>query len=237
MKKHKKWVIALVLFILLFIAVLCVCISHSKNKRLIEAIENQDLTEVRTAIERGASVRALYPELSLFPVIIMPESPLQIAVEQPESQTSREIISLLLSEGADPNVSTRTRYLKETPLLTACRQKKTETARLLIAAGADINAWDEHGSVLSALLEHGNMWRDWNRPSFVLFRELIDAGASLDMPYGRTVLHAAAMAENTAAWDYLLEKTALDPLQKDEEGYAAMDYWESTQSQHINSET
>ena len=57
------------------------------------------------------------------------------------------------------------------------------------------------------------------------------------MPYGRTVLHAAAMAENTAAWDYLLEKTALDPLQKDEEGYAAMDYWESTQSQHINSET
>ncbi len=76
------------------------------------------------------------------------------------------------------------------PLLYAARDGRLESARMLLAAGADINQADANGitPLLSALIN--------NHP--VVARHLIDAGADLNATdwYGRTPLWAAVEARN-----------------------------------------
>lgn len=98
------------------------------NHELIEAAENGNFEAVKAAITAGADVNYTFRD---------GWTPLLSAANQISS-----IIDLLLAHGADPNVPSDRGY---TPLMRAAGLGKSETVRLLLAAGADKNMRDCDG--------------------------------------------------------------------------------------------
>jgi ankyrin repeat protein len=104
-----------------------------------------------------------------------------------EDPSSIEKLKLLLAAGADPNYRPREKALG-TALGEAAQLKLLEPARLLFAAGADLNALHVNRTPLAIAIDLGQI-------DFV--RWLLDAGAD---PDGQTKEHWITAAEERKRW-------------------------------------
>jgi uncharacterized protein len=102
--------------------------SADPNDELIEAAESGNFEAVKAAIAAGADVNCTFRD---------GWTPLLSAANQDSM-----ITELLLANGADPNVPSDRGY---TPLMRAAGLGKSETVRLLLAAGADKDMLDCNG--------------------------------------------------------------------------------------------
>lgn len=123
---------------------------------LLQAVENQNIQEVKRLIETGANLN--YNEN------FKKQAPIYIAVQR----KNMDIIKLLVDAGADLNVRN---YEGWTPLIYAVSSNEDETSlkiiNLLLEAGADVNLSDNTGqtpimnvgykpeSILKLLLDYG----------------------------------------------------------------------------------
>jgi hypothetical protein len=123
-----------------------------KPVRLKNAAENGDTEEVRHLLESGVSMEdstahealvgaAMRCDRAMLTTVLdawrgpadnMTELSLRLAAKMCEP----DVVRLLLERGADPNADY---YLGGTVLMKAVDAMKTETARLLLASGADVN--------------------------------------------------------------------------------------------------
>ena len=125
-----------------------------------------------------------------------------------------EAIRQHIKAGSDLNVLEPTRA--STPLLTAAALGKTEAAKILIDAGADMNYQNVDGSTaLHTAVAFGKT---------EVARILIDAGADLNCTNneGSTALHAAAFLCRIEIVEALLEKGA-DKTLKNKSGKTAFE--------------
>lgn len=84
---------------------------------------------------------------------------------------SKERVRELLALGADPDARSDSRY-QSSPLMEATRDDNVEIARMLLAAGADVNLRDRHG-------DHALNWAAFfGHPAMVRF--LVEHGSRLD---------------------------------------------------------
>jgi ankyrin repeat protein len=104
---------------------------------LMVAIEGRELELARFLIEHGADVNHVVSDACQ-------ATPLHCAA----CEETKEILSLLLQRGADPNVYDEPRRM--TPLLFAAKNGSADCVRLLLNHGADITAREtyEHRSAL-----------------------------------------------------------------------------------------
>lgn len=102
--------------------------SADPDDELIEAAESGNFDAVKAAIIAGADVNCTFHD---------GWTPLLSAANQ-----DSKITELLLANGADPNVPSDRGY---TPLMRAAGLGKSETVRLLLAAGADKDMLDCNG--------------------------------------------------------------------------------------------
>ncbi|MDH5744262.1 MAG: ankyrin repeat domain-containing protein [Candidatus Aminicenantes bacterium] len=132
---NSKTIFILVILILLFFAVVLL------GNDIHDAVQNGDLTKVKTLISNNKELINMKSEKGL--------TPLHLAVQN----GSQEIVEFLISQGADINAKDSE---GNTPLLTALAFKKTDTAKFLLSKGADVkikNAQDEPPVILA--LMHG----------------------------------------------------------------------------------
>ncbi len=120
-------------------------------------------------LEKGADVNHPEPDTG--------ETPLHAVLSKTERLVYDRVLTVLLSHGANPNVATRPgvetgcfmrdcRTKGETPLHRAAAFGEVETIRLLIGAGAIVNAKDANGDTPLS-------WASWyGRPTPIL-RELL----------------------------------------------------------------
>ena len=116
----------------------------------------------RTLIEAGADLNARIPRTRREDSLA---TPLGLAVQQRHTQ----MVELLLTGGADPNVAAME---DEPPLHLAAEEGQVELAALLLDAGADVNGRDGGGgTALRAAAAHGRL---------EIAHLLISSGADLD---------------------------------------------------------
>ena len=124
-----------------------------------------------------------------------------------------DVVRFLLTAGA--NVNWRDGYDGETPLMAAVDGGSLETARLLLAAGADVQITDDRGR--SAL------WRAAGAYNTGFIMMLADHGAEIDAPdtSGMTpLMHAADLC---AEWNITpLLAAGADPRVADKAGRSAL---------------
>jgi uncharacterized protein len=120
-------------------------------------------------LENGADVN--HPELETG------ETPLHSALAKTDRLVYDRVLAVLLSHGANPNVATRTgvetggfmrdcRTKGETPLHRAAAFGEVETIRMLINAGAIVDAKDAHGDTPLS-------WASWYLRPAPILRELL----------------------------------------------------------------
>ena len=97
-----------------------------------DAIERNDASACLAAIDAGADVEARGGRSALFDY----ETPLLRAAPSPE------LVRLLFERGADPNARSGSNW---TALMRACNAGCLESARLLLAAGADASVFNNEG--------------------------------------------------------------------------------------------
>jgi hypothetical protein len=102
------------------------------ERALFDAVQGNDLRGCVDALDAGASVDARDGRSPFCDF----ETPLMLAAGSPE------IVRLLLERGGDPNARSGTGW---TPLMRACNASCTESARLLLAAGADLSVVNNEG--------------------------------------------------------------------------------------------
>jgi uncharacterized protein len=181
---------------------------------LMEAARTGNLAVVRALLGRGADVNAVERDRS------------QTALMWAVSRRHDDVVKILLAHKADVHARTRTRPLRvmldqgprrtvktsvedarqieaggSTALVFAAQAGDVESARLLLAAGANVDDRAADGNsalVLSAFAGHGDV-----------ARVLIDAGADVNAAgAGYTALHAAALRGDLATVKALLAKGA-----------------------------
>lgn len=105
--------------------------------------------------------------------IARPKATLQMTLLSATSRDSREEVLAALQAGANPNSLSVGTY-RMTPLILAAKLQLFETAKLLLAAGADPNVKDSSGrSALFYILIYGHNTKDEGR--FIV--ELLRHGA------------------------------------------------------------
>lgn len=109
---------------------------------------NKDWLEITDAM-LGAGVK-LNPKTGIY------MSPLAYAI----GRNDRVLIDALLKRGADVNLSDE--ETGETPLMFAARYSTPEVVRVLLAAGAAVNAKNKEGRTALSIaeLDKDNLWRD-----------------------------------------------------------------------------
>lgn len=117
--------------------------SDRSNAALLAAIRALDVKEVARALKNGADPNSKDP-VTFSPMV-------GVAIGITDDQVSEQIVSLLLSAGADPNAMTSN---SRSLLHYAANNANPGAMALLIAAGADISKrhGDNRLSVLGALL-------------------------------------------------------------------------------------
>ncbi|MFN0073745.1 MAG: ankyrin repeat domain-containing protein [Chloroflexota bacterium] len=136
-------------------------------------------------LEQGADVNHALPDTG--------ETPLHAALCKPNRPAYDHVVRVLLGRGADPNAATRPsvgtgcfmrdcRTRAESPLHRAAAFGTSEAIRLLLEAGATIDARDEHGDTPLA-------WASWHlRPAAILKQ----------LTYGDIFIHPEALAHSTS---------------------------------------
>ena len=155
-----------------------------EDENLLHAVKSKDIAQVRSLLERGASLGATAPDGS---------TALHVAVLRDDL----EIADLLISAGAD--VEAQTRY-HITPLSLACTNGSTAMIRRLLEAGADPAGTSEEGqTVLMTASLTGNA---------DALRVLLTRGVDVNVREpnrGQTALMWAASEGNSSAAELLIE--------------------------------
>ncbi|MEM9541186.1 MAG: ankyrin repeat domain-containing protein [Cyanobacteria bacterium P01_E01_bin.42] len=146
---------------------------NSNISRLFKAIEDSDILWLRQIIESGDDIEEIddedYPgytaldlaaEKGNIQVIIMliesgvnvdysgESSPLHFAI----SAGNIDAVRVLISNGADLEIEEDDGV---TPVLHAIMKHETEIVKLLVEAGADLNAWSRFGTVSEVAIKYG----------------------------------------------------------------------------------
>lgn len=190
---------------------------------LFAAIEFEQIEAIEFILERILSTSPYFQSnLPGWLKSILTDA-LLLAAEKGER--SREIISILIGHGADPNRKRkdRTKHHDMTPLMIAVYQKRPNIVQQLIDAGADPNICTEEGE--TSLMIACSILSNNNDDEVSLVSLLIDAGASLNLQgnKGKTALMYAASNGNLEVVKLLLSKGA-DPDMKSLNGWTAARY-------------
>ena len=146
----------------------------------------------------------------------------QTALMWAAGQGHADVVDALLDYGAEVDARTlvRSQYVKSekeqdshplnkvwveqggnTALMFAARAGSLESARLLVAAGSDVNGLSAFGTSPAIMAVHGG--------NVELLGFLLDSGAQIDSSAsGHTALHAAVLRGNLAAVELLLDRGA-----------------------------
>ena len=158
--------------------------AAASNDALLDAVRSQDVAQVRSLLEQGASVSAQEPDGS---------TALHIAAWN----DNLEIAGLIIAAGAE--VEAKTRY-NVTPLSLACTSGSAAMIERLLEAGADPNGTSEEGQ--TALMTVSLSGRE------DAVRLLLKRGAAVGVREpnrGQTALMWAASEGNTAVTEMLIE--------------------------------
>jgi uncharacterized protein len=154
---------------------------------LVKAASKEDLIEVAKLLQSGADANVVDRLTDL--------SALAAAAQN----GNRDLINILLSAGANPNLTNKR---GETPLMYLGDNTTTDMIQQFLAAGVDINARDKTGgTALINLALNG---------SFDVTKQLIDAGARIEVEddEGNTVLMSAAHNKDAQLLRYLIKAGA-----------------------------
>ena len=215
------------LFTLLFlIFFLCLNSEMAFSSEIHDAVENEDLSKVKTLIKEDPKCTGEWQEY---------ETPLHIAVRK----GNREIVLYLLSQGADVNAInelppkiTYWPYGSPTsPLQTAIQNRQKEIISILLEKGADINLFNRHSGtplgsavyiddkdIVEFLLSKGAKIKLNESDPSILFTAkgkevawlLFNHGAKINdrLKNGRTPLHWAARDSGVDVVSFLISKGA-----------------------------
>lgn len=140
------------------------------NRRLREAVRDNDKAGVRAALAAGADAHGVDDK---------GETLLHLACRN----AALAVAPLLLAAGADLEARNTWGW---TPLCFAVTSGNPAMARWLIAAGADLHSTDQHGhTILERLLVHSNH-ETWDAEMAVVFYEAL--GWDLATPYQQQTL-------------------------------------------------
>ena len=164
------------------------------NTPLHEAVEGGKAEIVQILVDAGADIEAEG---------FMGQTPLSLAAEEGAS----EIMQILLGQGADNGTpegeDKQTPAIGSEALFTAIKKGDVETVRLLVEAGADVNAAEGFGgnTPLHEAVEEGNA---------EIVQILVDAGADIEAEgfMGQTPLGLAAEEGATEIMQILLGQGA-----------------------------
>ena len=174
------------------------------NRKLFEAIENNDSSSAKEAVEDGAFVNMRMRSIFLRELVPTNPTPLVQACRN----GNEEIILLLLENGAD--VNKQDNYTGNTPLLAAAagrKENRFRLARMLIEEGADIHISTVTNSVFMTSLFVSN----YDSPDTVcegydFFLYLMGEHADMSIVFGNeNALTYAAHYQNENAVRYLIE--------------------------------
>ena len=134
---------------------------RNPDRELLKAAEAGDLDEVKFWLERGADVNARHQN---------GDTPLIIAVRDSHAEVSKHLITRK-DHPTNPNLANNQ---NETALTLAAKHSATQTAVLLLKAGAKPNMQDDEGR---AAVHYAAVNGD-----DTTIKALADAGANLDLP-------------------------------------------------------
>lgn len=164
----------------------------SLDHEITQALDQQDLGDVKALVSRGANANARGQ---------FGRTPLLLALYRDENKT----VQMLLEKGAHANDADIPRFGGETPLMLAARHGNAEAAKLLLAHGADANAHSRAGQapLLLAALSNSN----------AILKLLLDRGVRPDdMDFvrdrGETPLMIAAHQANVEGVKLLIDHGA-----------------------------
>ena len=143
----------------------------------------------------------------------------------------------LIAEGVDVNARSQSynRDYRPTALMKAAECDSVDVAKVLIAAGADVNAWDNHYGYTALICAaqktyvlKADLKADYERnksKNMAMVKLLIEAGANVNAKdgYGRTALIYAVRKDSVDMAKLLIEAGA-DVNVKDGYGKTALDY-------------
>ena len=191
--------------------------AANEDRRLVDAVKNQDSREVRALLGQHADVgvqsedgstallwAAHWNDIQTAELLVRAGADANVAndfrmtpLSQACTNASSALVDLLLKAGANPNTPIAT---GETPVMTCARTGNAEAVRMLLVHGADVNAKEPAQNQTAA------MWAAAERHTQVL-RTLIEANADLKAhtKTGFTPLHFAARVGDVESARMLLD--------------------------------
>jgi ankyrin repeat protein len=191
--------------------------ATNEGLRLVDAVKNQDLQEVRALLGQHADVNlrsedgstallwaAHWNDLQTAELLVRAGADANVAndfrmtpLSQACTNASSALVDLLLKAGANPNTPIAT---GETPIMTCARTGNVDAVRMLFVHGADVNAKEPRQNQTAA------MWAAAERHTQVL-RTLIEVKADLKAhtKTGFTPLHFAARVGDLESARLLLD--------------------------------
>src|SRR5215831_16149642 len=207
-------------FLLVFSSTLLMAVAAvaaNEDRRLVDAVKNQDVQQVRALLGQHADVNvrsedgstallwaAHWNDLQTAELLVRAGADANVAndfrmtpLSQGCTNASSALVDLLLKAGANPNTPIAT---GETPVMTCARTGNAEAVRMLLVHGADVNATEPAQHQTAA------MWAAAERHTQVL-RTLIEANADLKAhtKAGFTPLHFAARVGDVESARMLLD--------------------------------
>ena len=119
-------------------------LRHKYGRRLVDLVPTERSLyalygdSTRGSFHVASARRSLVQELAEQPISEFYWLTLEEAIRKGDAETVRKY----LARGGDPNLRSITRGSTDTPLHVAARHRRTDISRMLIAAGADVNATD-----------------------------------------------------------------------------------------------